>query len=107
MDIEKYIIKGKESTLYKAEKENAPPVILNSFSDDGRTVMEELKRSGCPPLMPQDAPFTGGADDHLKLLLTEIIPAAREKIKGLPSRVCIAGSIFPLVTENHAPVINS
>jgi len=45
----------------------------------------------CPPLSENDTPCTGGADEYLHLLVNEIIPGAREHIKGTPSHIAIAG----------------
>ncbi len=113
MNIEKFSTEGREVTMYISEGRDAPLIVLNNYSGDGSSVIRELKALGagdltllcvgnlkwdhdmtpwyCPPLSPQDTPCTGGADDYLKLLLTEIIPAAKEKIVGKPSHVSIAG----------------
>ena len=44
----------------------------------------------CPPLSPKDTPCTGGADDYLKLLVSEIIPKAKELVRGVPSHISLA-----------------
>ncbi len=113
MDMVKFTVEGRKVTLHRAEGKDAPLVVLNNYSGDGSLVLDELKNLGagdltllcvgnlkwdhdmtpwyCPPLSPQDTPCTGGADDYLKLLLTEIIPAAKEKVAGEPSHISIAG----------------
>lgn len=113
MEIIKYSTSGKEMTLYLSAKENSPLIILNNYAGDGKSVADELERLGavdfnmlctenlnwehdmapwyCPPLSSEDAPCTGGADAYLELLLTEIIPEAREHIKGEPVHLGIAG----------------
>ena len=113
MNIEQFQVCGKTGTLYLSEKDNRPLIILNNYSGNGASVVEELKRLAspdcnllvignlnwdhdmtpwyCPPLSENDAPCTGGADEYLDLLLTEIIPRAKELIKGEPSFLGIAG----------------
>lgn len=113
MNIEKFQEGGKTATLYLSEKENIPLIILNTYSGNGDSVVEELRRLDspdcnllvvgdlkwdhdmtpwfCPPLSPEDTPCTGGADEYLELLLNEIIPEAREHIKGEPAYLGIAG----------------
>ena len=113
MNVEKFEINAKVSTLYLSEKENTPLIVLNNYSGNGASVVEELRRPDspdcnllvvgnlnwdhdmtpwyCPPLSENDTPCTGGADAYLELLLNEIIPAAREQIKGEPAHLGIAG----------------
>lgn len=113
MNIEKFQEGGKTATLYLSEKENIPLIILNTYSGNGDSVVEELRRLDspdcnllvvgdlkwdhdmtpwfCPPLSPEDTLCTGGADEYLELLLNEIIPEAREHIKGEPAYLGIAG----------------
>ena len=113
MEIMKYSNFGKEITLYLSTKENSPLIILNNYAGDGKSVVDELKGFGaddfnllcignlkwdhdmtpwyCSPLSENDTPCTGGADEYLDLLLNEIIPTAREHIKGEPVHLGIAG----------------
>lgn len=113
MNIEKFQAGGKTATLYLSEEENVPLIVLNNYSGNGESVVEELKRLDspdcnllvvgdlkwdhdmtpwyCPPLSENDTPCTGGADEYLDLLLHEIIPVAREHIKGEPAHLGIAG----------------
>ncbi len=113
MEIIKYSNFGKEMTLYLSAKENSLLIILNNYDGDGKSVADELEKLSaadfnllcignlnwnhdmspwyCPPLSSEDTPCTGGADEYLELLLTEIIPEAREHIKGEPVHLGIAG----------------
>lgn len=113
MDIEKYTVEGKEATLYRADSKDCPLVVLNNYSEDAGPVIKALKELSCPdlnllcvgnlnwnhdmtpwpcpPLSPKDAPCTGGADDYLQLLISKILPKAKELVKGVPSQISIAG----------------
>ena len=104
---------GKKATLYGSEQPAAPLIILNNYSGDGESVesaMQEIDTPDCnllvvgdlnwdhdmtpwycPPLSKNDTPCTGGADEYLDLLLTEILPKAEELIGGTPSFIGIAG----------------
>lgn len=113
MDIKRYTADGKEAALYMADQENRPLIILNNYSGDGGSVVKALEETGrpdlnllcvgnlnwnhdmtpwrCPPLSPDDEPCTGGADDYLKLLISDILPKAKELVRGVPSHIGIAG----------------
>lgn len=113
MEIVRYSNLGKEITLYLSAKENSPLIILNNYAGDGKSVVDEMTRLRvadfnllcigklnwdhdmtpwyCPPLSPEDTPCTGGADEYLNLLLNEIIPEARERIRGESAYLGIAG----------------
>ena len=113
MEIRKYKCAGKDMTLFPAEREGSPLIILNNFEGYGKSVVDEMLKLGtddfnllcignlkwdhemtpwyCPPLSPKDSPCTGGADEYLKILLSEIIPRAKKLIKGEPSHLSIAG----------------
>lgn len=113
MNIEKFKVNGKDATLYLSEKECSPLIVLNNYSGNGASVVEKLEALNCPdcnllvvenlkwdhdmtpwycpPLSEKDTPCTGGADEYLDLLLKEIIPRAKELIKGEPSFLGLAG----------------
>lgn len=113
MEIRKYKCAGKDMTLYSAEREGSPLIILNNFEGDGKSVVDEILKLGsddfnllcignlkwdhdmtpwyCPPLSPKDSPCTGGADEYLKILISEINPRAKKLIKGEPSHLSIVG----------------
>ena len=104
---------GKKPTLYGSEQPAAPLIILNNYSGDGESVVSAMQEIDtpdcnllvvcdlnwdhdmtpwyCPPLSKNDTPCTGGADEYLDLLLTEILPKAEELISGTPSFIGIAG----------------
>ena len=44
MNIEKFQEGGKTATLYLSEKENMPLIILNTYSGNGDSVVEELRK---------------------------------------------------------------
>ena len=113
MDIKKYTAEGREATLYMAASEDRPLVVLNNYSGDGSSVMKALGEMNCldfnllcvgnlkwehdmtpwycPPLYKEDEPCTGGADDYLRLLISDILPEAKKSVKGVPSHIGIAG----------------
>ena len=104
---------GKKATLYGSEQPATPLIILNNYSGDGESVVRAMQEIDtpdcnllvvgdlnwdhdmtpwyCPPLSKNDTPCTGGADEYLDLLLTEILPKAEERISGTPSFIGIAG----------------
>ena len=104
---------GRTATLYKSEEANSPLIILNNYAGDGASVVEAMHEIDtpacnllvvgdlkwdhdmtpwyCPPLTENDTPCTGGANDYLNLLLTEIMPRAMQHIEGTPSFTGIAG----------------
>lgn len=107
------IIGKRQAALYPSAEADKPLIVLNEFSGDGRSVVDAMDAIGapdcnllvignlnwahdmtpwyCPPLSENDAPCTGGAVEYLNLLLSEILPKARERIRGKPSFVGIAG----------------
>lgn len=113
MDIKRYTADGREATLYTSDSENRPLIILNNYSGDGSPVVKAFEEIGCPdlnllcvgnlkwnhdmtpwycpPLSADDDPCTGGADDYLKLLISDILPKAKELVRGVPSHIGIAG----------------
>lgn len=88
-------------------------IYLNTFSGEGEKVFEAVQAAGCPPftlvaisaldwnhdMVPWDSPsafknsepYTGGADDYLRLLTEEIIPTAERELSGVPCWRGIAG----------------
>lgn len=105
---------GDKTVSVTASAESGAPIIyLNTFSDEGQRVYEDAQVAGCPPftlvaisdldwnhdMVPWDsppafkngAPYTGGADDYLRLLTEEIIPKVEKEITGPPSWRGIVG----------------
>ena len=113
MNIEKFRIGEKQVTLYHSKEPNSPLIILNNYAGDGGAVIEaahgqdekvfnllcvgnlnwdhDMTPWYCPPTSQKDAPFTGGAEDYLRLLLNEILPAGLKRVSGTPAHISIAG----------------
>ena len=103
----------KELTLYPAQGEDRPLIVFNTVMGDGEELWQALRALdapdcnllvvgklqwyhdmtpwSCPPLSKRDPAATGGADAYLETLASEIVPAAREKIRGSTLYVGIAG----------------
>lgn len=127
MDIEKYTVEGRNATLYMADSKDSPLVVLNNYSEDGGPVMKTLKETlyldfsllcvgnlnwnhdmtlwPCPPLSPKDSPCTGGADDSLQLLVSEIIPKAKELARGVFHPISVSQTIRSRVFSLCMPAI--
>ena len=91
----KFSVSGKEITLYPAMQADRPLIVLNTYTGDGESVMREVRKISagdvnvlvignldwnhdmtpwyCPPLSADDTAATGGADEYLELLLSEIL----------------------------------
>lgn len=104
---------GKTVSIFPSLEANAPVIYLNTFSGEGQKVYEAAQAAGYPPftlvavsdldwnhnMAPWDSPptfknadpCTGGADDYLRLLVEEIIPAAEKELGGIPRWRGIAG----------------
>lgn len=83
--------------VYPGEKADSPVIYLNTYADVDQSMYQDIRaRSGrdfslvtiskltwnhdmspwaAGPISKRDAAFTGGADDYLKLLTDEIVPA--------------------------------
>ena len=105
-------IGGKKVTICPSAEAGAPIVYLNAVGDESAAVLKALPE-GCPAftlvtvsgltwdhdMAPWDAPAisaldtpcTGGADEHLRLMLQEIVPAAEELAPGRIAWRGIAG----------------
>ena len=98
------IIDDKSIFLYGETNEGAPLVIVNTFDGDEHELNEllagmvdisytlavisdvnwneEMTPWDCQPLFKGDKPCTGGADDYIKKLEDDIVPAIIEKLNG-------------------------
>lgn len=105
MNTERFKSAGKEATLYHSKESGSPLIILNNYAGDGKSVMEAAEKLGkkdfsllcvgnlnwdhdmtpwyCPPVSPKDKPFTGGADECLKLLVEDILPECLKRVTGV------------------------
>ena len=108
-----FVIEDKHIAVFPYAAPNAPMIYLNTYSGEGQKVYETTQATGCLPfnlvaisnlawnreMAPWDSPaafkkgdpFTGGADDYLRLLVEEIIPRAEKELPGPPAWRGIAG----------------
>lgn len=108
-----FAIGGKTVFVFHSNRPGSPVIYLNTYSDEGQQVFETAQVVGWPPftlvstcnldwnrdMAPWDSPaafkkrepFTGGADDYLRLLVEEIIPRAEKELPGPPAWRGIAG----------------
>ena len=106
-------IDSKTAFVFSGAEPEAPIIYLNIFSGEGQKVYEAAQAAGCPPftlvaisdldwnhdMAPWDSPpgfknaepFTGGANDYLRLLVDGIIPRAEKDLAGPPAWRGIAG----------------
>ena len=113
MEKKTFVCSGRKASLYCSEQAGAPLIILNNYSGDGASVAGEMRELGtpacnllvigelkwdhdmtpwyCPPIAEDDTPCTGGANEYLDLLLTQIIPNAKAMLPGQPRFTGIAG----------------
>ena len=105
--------KRKTVTVFSVTTTDTPIIYLNTYSDMGRQVFEVAQATGCPPftlvaisdldwnrdMAPWDSPaaftkgepFTGEADEYLRLLMEEIIPRTEKELASPPVWRGIAG----------------
>ena len=108
-----FTINGKAVDVFLETEPGAPIIYLNTFSGEGQKVHEAAQAVGCPlfslvtisnldwnqDMAPWDSPaafkngepFTGGADDYMRLLVEEIMPRAEKELAGPPAWRGIAG----------------
>lgn len=104
---------SKHISVFPGCKPDAPVIYLNTFSGEGQAVWKAAQILGCPPftlvaisnldwnhdMTPWNSPpafkngepCTGGADDYLRILTEEIVPAVEKKILAAPRWRGIAG----------------
>lgn len=109
----RFQVADKEITVYPCAVPDRPAVYLNTFAGEGDKVYQALQKDGCPdftfvavsglqwdhdmapwdipPISKNDTPCTGGADEYLRLLTTEMIPKAEELAAGCISWRGLAG----------------
>ena len=122
----------KNESVFPATFPGAPVIYLNTYSNEGQKVYEAAQAVGCPPFslvavsdldwnrdmaqwdspaaFKNGEPFTGGADDYLRLLVEEIIPRAEKELVGPPAWRGIAGyslaGLFALYTIYQTDVFS-
>lgn len=101
-----FTIGGKSVSVFFSAEPDAPVIYLNTYSNEGQQVFQASQAVGCPPftlavisnlywnhdMAPWDnpaafkggEPFTGGADNHLRLLVEEILPRTEKDLIGTP-----------------------
>ena len=104
---------SKTVFVFHNNRPGSPVIYLNTYSNEGQKVYEAAQTVGCPPfslvavsdlawshdMAPWNSPaafkngepFTGGADDYLRLLVEEIIPRAEKDLASPPAWRGIAG----------------
>ena len=104
---------GKTVVIFPSAEAKALSIYLITCSGEGQKVYEAAPTTGCPSftlvansdldwnhdMAPWDSPptfknadsCTGGADDYLRLLTEEIMPAAEKELGGVPRWRGIAG----------------
>jgi predicted alpha/beta superfamily hydrolase len=104
---------GRKLTLHKAGKSGALLIVLNNFSGNGSSIVEQMRRIGrpdCsllsigglnwdhdmapwyyPPLTKKDTSCTGRADQYLEALLDRILTEALARTDGEPEYLGLAG----------------
>ena len=119
-------------SVFLANEPASPVIYLNTVSNEGQRVFEAAQAASRPPLTlvaisdldwnqdmaPWDSPaafkkgepFTGGADDYLRLLVEEIMPRAEKELSGSPAWRGIAGyslaGLFALYTIYRTDVFS-
>ena len=108
-----FLVKGRQATLYTGSIAGAPLVVLNTYTGNGESIICELAELGapecsllvisnlnwnhdmtpwpCPSLSANDTPFTGGAEEYLRLLHSEILPRTLDHLAESPAWIGIAG----------------
>ena len=108
-----FMINGKTANIFQSTARRVPIIYLNTFSDQSQQVFQAAQAADCPPftlveisnldwnhdMVPWDSPaafkngepFTGGADDYLRLLVEEIMPGAEKELPEPPAWRGIAG----------------
>ncbi len=125
-------IGSKEITIYPAQTDNSPLVILHIFSDEGQQVYDALKKLttvdfslvtignldwdadmspwAIPPIYKNDTPCSGGADEYLHLLLNDILPQVLQSLSSAPKYVALAGyslaGLFSLYAIYHTNIFS-
>lgn len=119
-------------SVFLANEPASPVIYLNTVSNEGQRVFEAAQAASRPPftlvaisdldwnqdMAPWDSPaafkkgepFTGGADDYLRLLVEEIMPRAEKELSGSPAWRGIAGyslaGLFALYTIYRTDVFS-
>ncbi len=123
---------SKKIEVYQSTSRNRPIIYLNTVSGEGVQVYKALQNMGCPdftlvsisnlewdhdmapwdipPISKDDTPCTGGADEYLQLLLSEIMPEAEKTMQGEVMWRGLAGyslaGLFALYSLYHTDIFS-
>ena len=108
-----FSVDGKTVSVFLANEPASPVIYLNTVSNEGQQVFEAAQAASrspftlvsisdldwnhdmapwnSPAAFKKGEPFTGGADDYLRLLVEEIIPRAEKDLASPPAWRGIAG----------------
>ena len=111
--MDEFLIGGKTISIFPATESGAPVIYLNTVSGEGRQVFDALQAAGspavtlvavshlnwnhdmapwdCPAIFRTGASCTGGADEHLRCLVGEILPTVEQTLPEPPCWRGIAG----------------
>ena len=119
----------REIAIYPSRGSNRPIIYLNTFEGEGEQVYQVLLAMGCPdftlvaisgldwyhdmtpwvmpPVTESAPPSTGGADEYLRLLTQEIVPAVETALQDTPCWRGLAGyslaGLFALYAAYQTP----
>lgn len=104
---------GKSISVFPGSEPGAPVIYLSAAAGEGQKVYETVLAVGCrafslvavsgldwnrdlapwdsPPAFKKGEPFTGGADEYLRLLVEEIVLRAENDLPGSPAWRGITG----------------
>ena len=104
---------GKTVSIFPGKTPGAPAIYLNTFAEEGQQVLAALHKENLPdfsliaisdldwnhdmvpwdspPVFKNAAPCTGGADEYLHLLTSDILLAAEKELAGPPCWRGLAG----------------
>lgn len=108
-----FTIGDKSVSVFPSTEPDSPVIYLNTYSNEGQQVFRAAQATGCPlftlvtignlnwnhNMVPWDSsaafkggePFTGGADDYLRLLLRDILSRTEKDLMGAPAWRGIVG----------------
>ena len=119
---------SKSVSVFPGAEPGAPVIYLNTYSNEGRQVFQAVQSAGCSsftlvtignldwnhdmapwnnsPAFKSGESFTGGADNHLRLLVGEILPRAEKDLMGTPAWRGIVGYSLKASVQEHAGYSN-
>lgn len=108
-----FSVEQKRVDVFESAVPNKPVIYLNTYGREGAQIFQYLTDIGCqdfslvavsklewnhdmvpwdiPPIFKNGASYTSGADEYLRLLISQIIPKAESLLQGTPAWRGIAG----------------